>query len=97
MPLGEAIFSQRSVRNFRPDPIPVEDLHVIMEAAVRAPTGGNSQPGRVLIVIDRRKIQEFAKLYHEAWWAKRRDEKRGWTKRRRWDSRGSAGWAGRRP
>jgi nitroreductase len=81
MSLGEAIFSQRSVRKFRPNPIPMADLHLIMEAAVRAPNGGNSQPGRFLIVTDRRKIQEFAKLYHEAWWAKRRDEKRGWTTR----------------
>jgi nitroreductase len=81
MPLGEAMFSQRSVRKFKPDPIPVDDLHLIMEAAVRAPNGGNSQPGRFLIITDPRKIREFATLYHEAWWAKRRDEKRGWTKR----------------
>ena len=46
MPVGEAMFSQRSVRKFKPDPIPVDDLHLIMEAAVRAPNGGNSQPGR---------------------------------------------------
>ena len=47
MPLGEAMFSQRSVRKFKPDPISVDDLHLIMEAAVRAPNGGNSQPGPV--------------------------------------------------
>ena len=81
MPVGEAMFSQRSVRKFKPDPIPVDDLHLIMEAAVRAPNGGNSQPGRFLIITDRQKIQEFAKLYHQAWWAKRRDEKRGWARR----------------
>ena len=81
MPVGEAIFTQRSVRKFLPDSIPVEDLHLLMEAAVRAPNGGNSQPGRFLIVIDRRKIRAFGTLYHEAWWAKRRDEKRGWTSR----------------
>jgi nitroreductase len=52
----------------------------MMEAAVKAPNGGNSQPGRFLIVTDRQRIREFAALYHEAWWAKRRDEKRGWTK-----------------
>ena len=47
---------------------------------MKAPNGGNSQPGRFLIVTDRQRIREFAPLYHEAWWAKRRDEKRGWTK-----------------
>jgi len=81
MPLGEAIFTQRSVRQFRTDPIPVDDLHLLVEAAVRAPNGGNTQPARFLVVTDRRKIREFGGLYHEAWWAKRRDEKRGWTKR----------------
>jgi nitroreductase len=80
MPVGEAMFTQRSARRFRPDPIPVEDLHLMMEAAVKAPNGGNSQPARFLIVTDRQRIREFAALYHEAWWAKRRDEKRGWTK-----------------
>jgi nitroreductase len=80
MPVGEAMFNQRSARRFRPEPIPVEDLHLLMEAAVKAPNGGNSQPGRFQIVTDRQRIREFAPLYHEAWWAKRRDEKRGWTK-----------------
>ena len=79
MPIGEAMFSQRSVRKFRPDPIPSEDIRLILEAAVRAPNGANRQIGRFLVVNDREKVREFAKLYHEAWWAKRRDE-RGWTK-----------------
>ena len=41
MPLGEAIFTQRAIRRFKPDPIPVDDLHLLVEAAVRAPNGGN--------------------------------------------------------
>ena len=49
-----------------------------MEAAYKAPNGGNRQPGRLLVLTDRAKIAEFGALYHEAWWAKRRDE-RGWT------------------
>jgi nitroreductase len=78
-PIGEVIFSQRSVRKFKPDPIPVEDIRLILEAAVKAPNGANRQIGRFLVLTDRAKIREFARLYHEAWWAKRRDE-RGWTK-----------------
>ena len=74
MPLGEAIFTQRSIRRFRADPIPVTDIHLILEAAVRAPNGGNQQIARFLVVNDRATIQEFGALYHEAWWAKRRDE-----------------------
>jgi nitroreductase len=74
MPLGEAIFTQRSIRRFETDPIPIEDVRLILEAAVRAPNGGNQQVARFLVVNDRATIREFGGLYREAWWAKRHDE-----------------------
>jgi nitroreductase len=74
MPLGEVISTQRSIRRFKPDPIPLDDLHLIIEAAVKAPNGGNLQLARFLVVTDRALIRDFGGLYHEAWWAKRRDE-----------------------
>ena len=74
MPLGEAIFTQRSIRRFKPDPIPIDDLRLIIEAAVKAPNGGNLQLARFLLVCDRATVQAFGPLYREAWWAKRRDE-----------------------
>ncbi len=79
MPIGEAMFTQRSIRRFKPDPIPMADLRLIIEAAVRAPNGGNRQVGRFLVLTDRPTIQAFGALYREAWWAKRLDEK-GWTR-----------------
>ncbi|MDP2703082.1 MAG: nitroreductase family protein [Candidatus Rokubacteria bacterium] len=78
MPLGEALFTQRSMRKLRPDPIPDEDIRLILEAAVKAPNGGNHQTGRFLVVTDRQKIREFGELYREAWWAKRKDD-HGWS------------------
>lgn len=81
MPIGEAIFTQRSIRRFRPDPIPPDELRVILEAAAKAPSGGNSQPARFLVLTDPALIAEFGALYREAWWAKRRDEGRPWTTR----------------
>jgi nitroreductase len=80
MPLGDAIFTQRSVRKLKSDPVPMDLIRLILEAAVKAPNGGNRQPARFLVVTDRAKIKEFGKLYHEAWWAKRKEEK-GWTKK----------------
>src|SRR5438067_5834225 len=74
MPLGEAMFTQRAIRRFKPVPIAVEDLHLIVEAAVKAPNGGNQQPARFLVVTDKDAIREFGALYREAWWAKRHDE-----------------------
>ena len=81
MPIGEAMFSQRSIRKFRPDPIRIEDLRLIIEAAVKAPNGGNTQPGRFLVLNDPQVVRQFGALYREAWWAKRRDEQRPWTTR----------------
>jgi len=40
----EAIYSRRSVRAFRPDPLPREVLQAIVEAALRAPSWENTQP-----------------------------------------------------
>ena len=45
MPVGEAMFSQRSIRKFKPDPIAMDDLNLIIDAAVKAPNGGNRPVG----------------------------------------------------
>ena len=75
MPLGEAMFTQRAIRRLDLHR-PVSDTHlkILLDAASKAPSGGNTQPARFLVVRSRDRIREFGKLYHEAWWAKRRDE-----------------------
>lgn len=73
MPLGEAIFSLRAIRRLKPDPIPDADLRDILEAAIRAPNGGNTQPWHFVVVKDAAMRAQLGTLYHEAWWAKRRD------------------------
>ena len=78
MPIGEAIFTQRSIRRFKPDPVPLEDVRLLVEAASKAPNGGNRQIARFLVLTDRERIREFGQLYREAWWAKRWDDHR-WT------------------
>jgi hypothetical protein len=52
MLLGEAIFSLRAIRRLKPDPIPDADLQDILEAAIRAPNGGNTQPWHFVVVKD---------------------------------------------
>ena len=74
MPLGEAIFTLRAIRRLKPDPIPDEDLRAVLEAAIRAPNGGNTQPWRFLVVRDPGLRAKLGVLYREAWWTKRRDE-----------------------
>jgi nitroreductase len=77
MSIGEAMFTQRAIRRMKPDPIPVSDIKTFLEAAVKAPNGGNAQPARFLVVNDRAKLKTLGDLYLEAWWAKRR-EMQGW-------------------
>jgi nitroreductase len=43
-----AILSRRSVRGFRPDPIPREVVEHLLDVAARAPSGSNMQPWRVV-------------------------------------------------
>lgn len=74
MSVGEAMFTQRAIRRLKPDPIAIEDVKLILDAAVKAPSGGNEQWARFLVVNDRAQIEAFGKLYHEAWWAKRKDQ-----------------------
>lgn len=76
MPLGEAIYSLRAIRRQKPDPIPDEDIRLILDAAIQAPNGGNMQPWHFLVVTDADLRARFAPLYKEAWWAKRNDS--GW-------------------
>lgn len=74
MPLGQALYSLRAIRRLKPDPIPDEDLDAIIEAAIQAPNGGNLQLWHFVVVTDAAVRAEFAPLYKQAWWAKRRDE-----------------------
>ena len=73
IPLGEAMFTQRAIRRFKPDPIPDDVLEDIMQATIRAPNGGNNQQWRFILVKDAALRGKLAALYREAWWAKRAD------------------------
>jgi nitroreductase len=48
----QTMWKRRSVRTYKPDPIPDKDLTLILEAARRAPTGGNRQRWRIVVVRD---------------------------------------------
>lgn len=46
-----AVVGRKSVRGFRPDPVPLETVHRILNDAARAPSGTNTQPWTVHIAI----------------------------------------------
>lgn len=74
MTLGEAMFTQRAIRRLKPDPIPDEVMRDIMESAIRAPNGGNTQQWHFIVVKNAETRKQLGELYHEAWWAKRKDQ-----------------------
>jgi nitroreductase len=52
MDVYEALYTTRAMRRCKPDPIPVDVQQRILDAAVRAPSGGNTQNWRFLLVDD---------------------------------------------
>jgi nitroreductase len=53
----EVIKNRRSVRNYKPNPIPEEHLIKIVDAARMAPCAGNEQPWKFIIVQDKKLIE----------------------------------------
>lgn len=50
--LMETIIKRRSIRSFKPDPVPDEIIEKMLEAARLAPSGSNRQPWRFQLVKD---------------------------------------------
>ena len=63
----EAMSTLRAVRRLRPDPVPDDVLRRVLEAASFAPTGGNVQPWRVVVVRDPAKKRALGTLYAARW------------------------------
>ncbi len=67
MDLYEAMSTQRTVRRLRPDPIPDDVLERVLQAACWAPTGGNQQPWRVVVVTDDEGKRGLQAIYQPEW------------------------------
>lgn len=61
----DAIRARRSIRKFRPDPIPDEYITEVLESARLAPSGCNAQPWRFKIVKDAETKLRLAQAAHE--------------------------------
>lgn len=80
MDLTEALYTTRAMRRVGDEPVPDEVKARILDAAVRAPSGGNSQSWRMLVVDDAEVRQQLGPLYrsayrqlHETFYAGRRE------------------------
>jgi nitroreductase len=69
MELDRVLESAGTCRYYRPDPIPPDVLHKLLDAARWAPTGGNRQPVRFVVVQERPAKEELQALYLPRWQA----------------------------
>jgi nitroreductase len=63
----EIMSTQRAIRRLKPDPIPDDVLGRIMQAAAWAPTGGNQQPWRMVMVHEATRKARLGELYQKRW------------------------------
>jgi nitroreductase len=64
--LFEAIYTARSLRRFKPDPVPQEVITRLLDAAIRASSGGNTQHWAFIVVRDAEKRRQLGALYRKA-------------------------------
>ncbi len=62
MDFYEAVRTRRSVRSYKPNPIPKEVLNRVLEAVRIAPSGGNRQPWKFIIVQNEALKQKMVSL-----------------------------------
>jgi nitroreductase len=66
MDIYEALYTTRAMRRVSKDPIPLEIQSIILDAAIRAPSGGNQQNWRFLLLDDPEKKAALGPLYRHA-------------------------------
>jgi nitroreductase len=66
MDIFEALYTTRAMRRVRPDPVPDDVQARILDAAIRAPSGGNTQGWRFLLVDDPGVKAAIGPLYRDS-------------------------------
>jgi len=65
MGLFEAIYSARSLRRFKPDPVPDEVITKVLDAAIRAPSGSNQQSWEFIVIKDAAQRKKIGDVYRK--------------------------------
>ena len=65
--LFHVMYTCRSMRRLKPDPVPDEIIYKILDAGIHAPSGGGVQAWRFLVVTDPDIKQQIAEIYRRGW------------------------------
>ncbi len=63
--LFEAIYSARSLRRFKPDPVPDDVITKVLDAAIRAPSGSNQQSWEFVVIKDAAQRKRIGDVYRK--------------------------------
>src|SRR3954466_7738357 len=64
--LFEAMYTARALRRLKPDPVPEELITQVLDAAIRAPSGGNAQNWIFIVVRDEAQRRRLGAVYRKA-------------------------------
>ena len=64
--LFDAMYSARSLRRLKPDPVPDAIITKILDAAIRAPSAGNAQHWAFIVVRDAEQRRKLGAIYRKA-------------------------------
>jgi len=61
------LYTCRSMRRLKPDPVPDELIYAVLDAGIRAPSGGGVQAWRFVVVTDPERKRQIAEIYQRGW------------------------------
>jgi nitroreductase len=64
--LFEAMYTARALRRLKPDPVPEDLITKVLDAAIRAPSGGNAQNWAFIVVRDEAQRHRLGAVYRKA-------------------------------
>jgi nitroreductase len=64
--LFDAMYTARALRRLKPDPVPEELITRVLDAAIRAPSGGNAQNRIFIVVREEAQRRRLAAVYRKA-------------------------------
>ncbi len=65
--LFEAIYSQRAIRYFTDEPVSDDLIHKLIEAGTKAPSGGNQQGWKFMVITDPETKKKIGEYYEQGW------------------------------
>ena len=67
MDVYDCIRTRRTVRDFKPDPVPDTVVHNILQAARWAPSSSNTQPWHFIVIQNRETLTTLGRIATQAW------------------------------